>query len=223
MRHLSFLFLSTISCHTLVRNRTSAIFAEMHTEETNNWGTIILKFPEALSPFSDTKRFNRPHLKDDGRLCFHRRLSVHIYGRGEGVPIQLIWGWGGQGVPHPRCGQGVSHPADGGGGLGGYPVWGLDRGAPFGLAGLDRGYPILLMGGYPVWALDRRYPIPGLDGGVPHPRSRWGGVPHPRSGWIGVPPSKIRTDWYPRYPWSRLDGGTLPRPGLEGVTPPAQD
>ena len=34
--------------------------------------------------------FYRKYPKDDGRLSFHRRLSIHI--------------WGGGGLPHPRSG-----------------------------------------------------------------------------------------------------------------------
>ena len=50
----------------------------------------------------------RPYPKDDGRLCFHRRVSVHIsWG---GYPILPDWEEGGsilpdRGVPHPRSGQ----------------------------------------------------------------------------------------------------------------------
>ena len=51
----------------------------------------------------------RPHPKNDGKLCFHRRLSVHICG--EGTPSS--W-WG---VPHPRSGWG-------------YHILGLDGGTP---------------------------------------------------------------------------------------------
>ena len=96
--------------------------------------------------------------------------------------------------------------------------------------------------------LARGYPIPGLDGGVPHPADGdtptqvWmGGVPHARSGWgrgypipcldgvphptDGVPPSKIRMG----YPHQNLMGYL--HPGLDGVppsktgwgTPPVQD
>ena len=48
------------------------------------------------------------------------------------------------------------------------------------------------------------YPIPGLGGGVPHPRSGWWGVPHPRSGWSGGTPSQV---------WM-VGGYTIP--GLDG-------
>ena len=72
-------------------------------------------------------------------------------------------------------------------------------------------------------------PIPGLDGEVPHPRSRWGvpillirGVPHPRSG-QGVPhpadgggfPIPGLDRGYPIL----LMGGGYPIPGLDGGVP----
>ena len=93
-----------------------------------------------------------------------------------------------EGVPHPRSGGTPSQ------------VWGV---------------PHLRSGGTPsqVWTgRGGGYPIPGLDGGVPHPRSGWGGtpsqvwmgLPHPRSG-QGVP--------HPRVPH---------RPGLDG-NPPHHD
>ena len=92
--------------------------------------------------------------------------------------------------------------------------------------------------------VDRGDPIPGLDGGVPHPRSGqggypipgldggtlscwWGGgVPHPRSGqggtpscwWSGGYPSKIRMEVLQGTP--RQQDGVPSHPGLDGVTPP---
>ena len=54
-----------------------------------------------------------------------------------------------------------------------------------------------LAGGYPSQVCGWGYPITGLGGGVPHPRSGWWGVPPTRSGWWGVP----------RVPPTHLDGG----------------
>ena len=95
----------------------------------------------------------RPHPKDDGRLCFHRRLSIHIFREGGTHPADGRYPIPGldRGVPHPRCGWRVPHPADGGGGT-------LSE---------------VMMGGYP---------IPGHDGGTPSQVWMW-----------GVPPSRIRT------------------------------
>ena len=78
--------------------------------------------------------------------------------------------------------------------------------------------PFTFVGGYPIPSLDGGiphprsgqggYPIPGLDGGVPHLRSGWG-VPHPRSGWgatpskiwMGVPPSLDLMGYSPIQDW----------------------
>ena len=95
--------------------------------------------------------YYRPHPKDVGRLCFHRRLSVHICGGGGEYPIPGRVGtssqvWVGGTLSQVWTGE--------------YPI-----------PGLDRGYPIpCLDGGTPshVWM------------GVPHPRSGWGGTPCPR-------------------------------------------
>ena len=90
-------------------------------------------------------------------------------------------------------------------------------------------YPILLTGGgggtlSQVWT--GGYPIPGMDGGVSYPRSRWGGgtpsqvwtrggrgVPYPADG--KVSPSKIRTGGTPQS----KTGWVLPNPRLDGVPP----
>ena len=86
------------------------------------------------------------------------------------------------------------------------------------------------------------YPVPGPDGGVPYPRSRWGypipgldrGVPHSRSRWEGYPipgpdggtPSQVwmgvsdpRSRW--GYPIPGLDRG-VPHPRSEQGGTPSQ-
>ena len=95
----------------------------------------------------------------DGRLCFHRCVSVQLSG------------WG---VPHPRSGWG-----------GGYPISGLDDGGvPYPRSGWWQGYPIpgLDGGGTPSQVWMEGTPWPGLyDGGYP-------GTPPPTmTGW-GTPP-----------------------------------
>ena len=48
-----------------------------------------------------------PPWKDDGRLCFHRRLSVHIWlGKVRGYPILP------NGIPHPGSGWGGTPSQD---------------------------------------------------------------------------------------------------------------
>ena len=82
------------------------------------------------------------------------------------------------------------------GGVGGYPIPGLDGGGRYPVPGSGRGgYPILGSGrGYPI-QLMAGYPIPGLDGGVPHPAD--GGYPIPGldggtpSSWQGGTPSQV--------------------------------
>ena len=73
--------------------------------------------------------------------------------------------------------------------------------------------------------LDGGYPIPGLDGVVPHPRCGWGlylitGLNG--GGYPSVPPA--RTGW--GTPWLGLDGWGYPRvpPGQDWdeVTPPVR-
>ena len=56
--------------------------------------------------------------------------------------------------------------------------------------------PHLNRGGTPsqVWNGGIGYHIPGLDKGVPHPRSGWWGVP-PSQDWIGYPPPPTSTGW----------------------------
>ena len=79
------------------------------------------------------------------------------------------------------------------------------------------GYPILLIGGYP---------IPCLDKGVPHPRSRWGGG-YPILGLdrgdpillMGGTPIQDHDGGTPGLPPSKTGWGT-PSPGLDGVPPP---
>ena len=86
-----------------------------------------------------------------------------------------------------------------------------------------------ISGGYPVRS--RGYPIPGLAGGVPHPRSGWGGTPS--QVWLGGTPSQVwpggylipglargvphpRSGWGVPHPRSRERG--YPIPGLNGAT-----
>ena len=90
-----------------------------------------------------------PHPKDDGRLCFHRRVSVYF----SGEESTHIWLTGG-GYPHPSwwgdlsfpTGEWYPHPSQ----------W---------------GYPILPDGGYlhPSWWVPPSFPM-----GVPCPRSGQG-------------------------------------------------
>ena len=99
----------------------------------------------------------RPHTKDDGRLCFHRRLSVNICGWGGGPPSQVrTWGT----PSHIRAGGTPSRS----GHISGrrrYPPSRSGRGGGYSPSGL------------------------GLDGGTP-PHQDWMGVrgytPPPQSG-----------------------------------------
>ena len=70
-----------------------------------------------------------PHPKDDGRLCFHRRLSVNICRRG-GYPIQLT-----KGYPISCQDGGYLYPRSG---------WGVPQDTPCldQVPGQDKGYPI---------------------------------------------------------------------------------
>ena len=99
--------------------------------------------------------FYRPHPKDDGRLCFHRRLSVHI-----------CWG------------RGVSHPADRGV-LHARSRWGGGGGTPFQVQTERGGTPTQVwMGGTPSQVqTGGGYPIPGLVGGYPPPHPGLDGIP----------------------------------------------
>ena len=112
------------------------------------------------------------------KYCFHRCLSVHI--------------WGG-GYPHLADG-GYPHPADWGGG---YPIQ-LTGGYPSGQWGVPPGTPTIGTG----WG----YPLSGLDGGTPHLiRTGWGYLPFgtgsgtPRQDWMGVP--LVATGWGTPPPW----------------------
>ena len=117
------------------------------------------------------------HPKDDGRLCFHRCVSVQLSGWG-GVPHPgneeryCIPGPDRGGVPHSRSRCRVAP----------YQVWTGE-------------YPILPDGeGTPcpdqVSGQDREYPIQLMGVGVPHPRSGQRYpiimVPH-QEGWMGTP------------------------------------
>ena len=125
----------------------------------------------------------------DGRLCFHRCVSVQLWGGGGWYPISGLMV--GRGLPHPRSdgggylspGQmvgGVPHPRSNGGGGVPHPRSGWWRGS--------RGTPpgqVWMVGGYPG------YPQPGLDDGG------YLGYPHRQVWMVGVP-------------------GVPPRPGLDG-------
>ena len=146
----------------------------------------------------------------DGRLCFHRCVSVQlseggypIPGLGRGVPHPRSGLEGG--VPHPRSGE-VPHPRSGWRGTpsqvwpGGYPISGW-------------GYLISGWGVPPdqVWMIGG---IPGVpphtwDGVPPYIDLGWG-TPWPRPG-MGYPP---HLRW--GTPYIDLGQGTpLPRPGME--------
>ena len=135
-----------------------------------------------------------------GKVIFS--VCPHLGGRG-GYPIPGLGGgtlsqvcvWGG-GVLHPRSGWGVPCPRSGWGGTLSQ-VW------------VGGTLSKVWMGGYP---------IPGLCGGLPHPRSGWGGT--------------LSEVWMREYPIPGLCGGTLsqvcvggkprvppPPPGLDGVLP----
>ena len=75
----------------------------------------------------------------DGRLCFHRCVSVQLFWGGGGGTHSQVW----MGLPHPAD-RVVPQPS-----WWGYPIPGLDR-------------------WFPVTGLDRGYPIPGLDRGALH-------------------------------------------------------
>ena len=114
----------------------------------------------------------------DGRLCFHRCVSVQLLGGG-GYPIP---------------------------GLRGYPIPGLDGGRYPSQVWMVGGTPsqVWMVGGYPgqVWMVGE-YHIPGLDGlGVPRTgwhtpnHHDWMGYPPPHNwmgytphDWMGYPPS----------------------------------
>ena len=101
----------------------------------------------------------RPHPKDDGRLCFHRCVSVKLS----------------RGYPHPADGGGGRYPIQLTGGT--YPIPGSDRGC-MPIPGLDRGGTP----GHPHLGQ-----VPGQGGGNPHCRCGQRGIP--LSGQVpGVPP-----------------------------------
>ena len=130
----------------------------------------------------------------DGRLCFHRCVSVQLSGGGYPIPSLS------RGIPHPRSGGG-GYSISGRGGTpsqvgGGTPsqVWGgtpsqVQGGTPSQVGG----YPISGLGGYPIPGLGG-YPIPGpgvphlRSGGVPHLRSRGGTPSQVQGGYPGTPP-----------------------------------
>ena len=87
-----------------------------------------------------TSGYYRPHPKDDGRLCFHGRVSVNTCVGGGVVPASVLWG-----VPPPFI-MGVPLPR-----TGAYPFPRSGWGYPF---------PRAWMGGTP---------FTGLIGGTPHP------------------------------------------------------
>ena len=112
--------------------------------------------------------FNRPHPKDDGRLCFHRCVSVQLLAEGRGT--YLGWGrgylpWMEEGVPTLDKGRGYL-PWMGKGALpwtgGGVPNLDLGEGVPTlnggGVPNLDgEGVPTLNGGGH----------LPCMGEGVP--------------------------------------------------------
>ena len=130
----------------------------------------------------------RPHPKDDGRLCFHKNVSVNTPVRGN--PIRLM-GDGSTpilpdgGIP-PSFLIGVPQLANWGGTL--HRDW-------------MRVPPVRTGWGHP--------PLQ-LDGGTPYPCWDYMGVPHPCWDWMGVPPTPISWMGYP--PHSQLDRGTPPTP-----------
>ena len=102
---------------------------------------LVIKRPMGFLSFVTT----RIHSTYDGRLCFHRCVSVQLLG-GWGAPSQ-VWMVGGV-LPHPRSGwSGVPHPRSGW--CGGTPsqVWML-WGVPHPRSGWW-GYPTTMTGWVP--------------------------------------------------------------------------
>ena len=137
--------------------------------------------------------FYRPHPKDDGRLCFHRRLSVN---------------WGGGEVPHLAFTRGV-------------PPSGLHPGGT--PSGLHLGNPIQpSSGGYPIWPSPGSTPSSlhwggGGGGGVTHLTFTWGVTPSSPMGvlhlWMGVllgTPPPHQAGWGTRQ-WAERWDPPLPR------------
>ena len=108
--------------------------------------------------------FYRPHPKDEGRYSFQfvcqftPQGDYPVPGRGGSTKCQVWTGgtpsqvWMRRGVPHPRPGPGGIPHLRSGQGSNPFQVW--------------------MGGGFPISGLDAKGdPIPGLDRGVPHPRS----------------------------------------------------
>ena len=141
-----------------------------------------------------------------GRYCFHRCLSVNIWG---GYPIQLTGH-----IPHPRS---RGYPIQHGGTPSscGVPIsdsrWGVLHPAGWGILHprSRQGYPIQQVGGT-TFQVQREVPYPAGRGySIPGPggtqlRFEWG-TTSSRTGW-GYP---LIQDWM-GYPYPGLDGVPLP-------------
>ena len=80
--------------------------------------------------------------------------------------------------------------------LGGCPIPGPDGGSGYPIPGLDGRVPHSRFGwgGYPIPGPDGGYPIQDHNGGYPLPLRLDGGTPLSRTGW-GIPLSRDRSAW----------------------------